>query len=67
MVHGVRPSPGFNWSAVSWGGPDQSRSDQCSYCDAPFRDDEIPLMMWNRDKWCAEFCEACQEAWWGLS
>ncbi len=65
-MSGLRPAPGFDWTAVSWGGPDERVSDACSYCDAPIPDEDMPLILWNADGWCARFCEACQERWWGV-
>ena len=67
----LQPKPGFDWTAVSWGGPDQVRTDQCSYCEAPLGDPsdddyEVPLILWNPAGWCAEFCIACQRRWWGV-
>jgi uncharacterized protein with PIN domain len=69
----LKPKPGFDWSRVNWGGPDQRRTDRCSYCDKLFPDpydddveDFVPLIMWNKDGWAAEFCEDCQREWWGL-
>jgi hypothetical protein len=62
----LSPMPGFNWSQVGWGAPDQVRTLQCSYCDEPLDDEEMPLILWRGDGWCAEFCEACQRKWWGL-
>jgi hypothetical protein len=62
----LKPRAGFNWTQVSWGGPDERRTDKCSYCDAPLTEDEVPLILWNNDGWAAEFCEACQRRWWGL-
>jgi hypothetical protein len=62
----LKPGDSFNWTAVGWGAPDQRRTDKCSYCDKPLREDEIPLIMWNDDGWCAEFCEACQRTHWGM-
>ena len=62
----LQPSAGFDWSAVSWGGPDELVSETCSYCDAPIAEDDFPLMLWNRDGWCARFCAACQSRWWGV-
>lgn len=61
----LKPLDGFNWTAVGWGAPDQCRTDKCSYCDAPLFDD-IPLILWNGNGWCAEFCEACQRTHWGM-
>lgn len=71
----LKPKPGFDWSLVNWGGPEQRRTDRCSYCDKPFPDEDdeeaddadfVPLVMWNKDGWCAEFCHDCQRKWWGL-
>ncbi len=63
----LTPRPGFNWQAVSWGGPDEPAAEDCSYCDAPIPDDSVPLILWNNASWCARFCEACQERWWGMT
>jgi hypothetical protein len=62
----LRPVAGFNWMAVSWGGPDEQRTDRCSYCERPFHEDEAPLILWNEHSWTAEFCEDCTTTWWGL-
>lgn len=64
----LQPRPGFNWMAVSWGGPDELRTDKCSYCETLFPKDDafVPLIVWRDDGWCAEFCDACQRDWWGL-
>lgn len=51
---------------VSWGAPDETRTEICSYCAEPLCDHEVPLIFWNRDGWCAEFCENCQRKWWGM-
>ena len=63
----LRPAPGFNSTAVSWRGPDEPASEVCSYCDAGIPEDDVPLILWNRDGWCARFCHDCQRRWWGLS
>jgi len=68
----LRPSEGFDWTAVSWGGPDQIVSCECSYCEAPLGepgdpDYEVPLIIWNADGWCAQFCAECCRKWWGMS
>lgn len=55
----LRPRPGFDPTRINWGAPDQTRTDRCSYCDAPFDDDAVPLILWNERGWCAEFCDAC--------
>jgi hypothetical protein len=62
----LSPGTNLNWTAVSWGAPDQRRTDSCSYCGKPLSEDEIPLILWNDDGWCAEFCEACQRTHWGM-
>jgi hypothetical protein len=64
-AHGPVPAPGFNWLAVSWGGPDQPPTEHCSYCDAPLLDDEVPLILWQGG-WCARFCCQCCKTWWGM-
>ncbi len=66
MPDALRPSRGFNWQAVSWGGPDEPPSDTCSYCEAPIADDDVPLIIWNAEGWAARFCDACQERCWGM-
>jgi len=47
----LQPRPGFDWLRVNWGGPDEPRSDRCSYCGDLFPEDDeadfIPLIMWN--------------------
>jgi hypothetical protein len=62
----LRPAPGFLWMAVSWGGPDEVVSDRCSYCSELISDDDVPLMLWTKAGWMAQFCDACQRRWWGL-
>lgn len=65
------PKPGFNWMMVAWGGPDEPRTDRCSYCgDVFLTEDEdpefMPLILWREDGWAAEFCDHCQAAWFDL-
>lgn len=62
----LRPAFGFDWLAVSWGGPDAPRSETCSLCEAEIKNNDVPLMMWNEEGWCAQFCMNCQRRWWGL-
>jgi hypothetical protein len=67
----ISPRPGFDWSKVNWGGPDQQRTEVCSYCGDALPDQEspnyeIPLILWNSEGWCAEFCGTCQATWWGI-
>src|SRR6516225_5458129 len=69
--HTIRPLPGWDWAKVNWGGPDDPRTENCSYCGVklPDIDDpgyEIPLIIWTKAGHCAEFCIACQAQWWGL-
>lgn len=66
MTFPIAPLPGFNWMAVSWGAPNQVRTDKCSYCDTPLDDDEVPLILLRDGGWCAEFCRKCQQQWWGV-
>jgi hypothetical protein len=71
MTAKISPRPGFEWSAVNWGAPDQPRTDRCSYCEASFPDDDedpgfIPLILSNAEGWVAEFCDDCQRRWWGI-
>jgi hypothetical protein len=69
-VTALRPRPGFDWLMVNWGGPDEPRTDRCSYCDDPFPDrdesDFVPLILSRTDGWVAEFCDHCQAAWFGI-
>ena len=65
-AHALWPCPGFDWTQVSWGGPDEPRTETCSYCDAPLNENDVPLMMWNEESWCAAFCLECQRRWWGM-
>jgi hypothetical protein len=69
MPETIRPRRGFDWQRVKWGAPDAPRTEHCSYCgDKLPRDDDafVPLTMWTSDGWCAEFCDHCQAAWWGI-
>jgi hypothetical protein len=60
------PRKGFEWMAVSWGGPNQPAARECSYCEAPIDPDDVPLIVWTNTGWCARFCVQCQAHWWGL-
>jgi hypothetical protein len=67
----LRPRPGFNWLTVAWGGPDEPRTEHCSYCGDRFPTEEedpefVPLILSNEEGWVAEFCDHCQAAWFGL-
>ena len=63
MMH--RAAPGFNWTQVNWGGPDEPRTEHCSYCgDAHPRSRSADPV--EREGWCAEFCDHCQATWWGM-
>ena len=62
----LRPKAGFNWMAVSWGGPSEPLVRSCSYCDAEIAEDDVPMIMWTSEGFCARFCADCQSRWWGL-
>lgn len=62
----LTPKPGFDWNMVSWGGPDETPTDSCSYCDDDIPEYCEPLMMWNRSGWAAQFCDHCATTWFGL-
>lgn len=72
MTVELKPKPGFDWSRVNWGGPEDVRTRQCSYCAKPFPDEEdeendfVPLILWKQDGSAAEFCEDCQREWFGI-
>ena len=59
-----RPSLDLDWMAISWGGPDEPVAEACSMCDEPFKEDDVPLMIWNSNGWAARFCDACASRWW---
>jgi hypothetical protein len=54
---------GFEPMRLNWGGPDESVSDKCSYCDAPIAEDDIPLRMWRDDGWAIVLCDDCAARW----
>lgn len=64
----LKTAPGFDWSRVVWGGPNDERTQHCSYCGEPFPDDDnfMPLILWKHEGSAAEFCEQCQRDWFGL-
>jgi hypothetical protein len=62
----LRPRPGFDPMKINWGGPDERRTEVCSYCGDALDEDSVPLILWNAQGWCAEFCDHCQTAWWGI-
>ena len=66
MSHSLQPKPGFDWLLVEWRGPKQRRIMRCSYCAGPLRENEVPLMLWNKAGWLAQFCTACQQKHWGI-
>jgi hypothetical protein len=52
VTFSIRALPGFNPMLINWGGPDEPRTDQCSYCGDKFPDEEddpgfVPLILWN--------------------
>lgn len=66
MTFRLRPRPGFNPLLIRWGGPDELVDENCSYCDQPIGEDEMPLRMWNDKGWAAALCEHCQALWFGM-
>lgn len=67
----LRAKPGFDWTRVTWGGPEDVRTRECSYCGKPFPDEEddtdfMPLILWKANGAAAEFCEMCQSVWFGM-
>ena len=62
----LEPKPGFDWGKVTWGRPDSVVSPLCSYCSAVLPNDSVPLIMWLGEGYAAQFCDACQEKWWGM-
>src|SRR5215469_17928161 len=62
----LAPLSGFDWTKVNWGGPDEPRTTVCSYCGDELDEASIPLILWNAEGWCAEFCDHCQATYWGF-
>jgi hypothetical protein len=62
----LKPRPGFDPMKINWGGPDELRTEVCSYCGDALDEDSVPLILWNAEGWCAEFCDHCQATWWGI-
>ena len=55
--------PGFDPTLLSWGGPDETPAEECSICEAPFSEEDVPLIMWRDDGWCVRLCDDCSERW----
>lgn len=62
----LQPKPGFQWHRLVWSRPDVARPALCSYCFAGIGEDDVPLMLWAEDGACAQFCDECQQQWWGV-
>jgi hypothetical protein len=45
-----------------WSRPETKIAPFCSICLAHIPDDDVPLMIWNEEGGCAQFCEACAQA-----
>jgi hypothetical protein len=45
-----------------WSRPDSTIAPFCSVCQAHIPDDEGPLMMWDSEGACVQFCERCTGA-----
>jgi hypothetical protein len=65
MTATLTPRLGFLWCNVKWGGPNDHRTEVCSYCRKPMGDD-FPLILSSGSGHAAEFCEACQREWFGV-
>jgi hypothetical protein len=44
-----------------WSRPASSIAPFCSSCFSLILDDDSPLMIWNAEGACAQFCEACEQ------
>jgi hypothetical protein len=60
------PLPGFDWSRVRWGGPNERVAENCSYCGLELEENSVPLMLWKSDGSAARFCDRCQSTYWGI-
>jgi hypothetical protein len=54
---------GFDPTLLSWGGPNEPVTEECSICDAPLNEDDVPLILWRDDGWCVRLCDACSQRW----
>ena len=52
---------GFDWRRLTWGHPDSVPTEICSYCHGALP--EVPLMLWNEQGACIQFCDGCVEQW----
>jgi hypothetical protein len=59
----LRFRAGFDPTLLSWGGPTEPVTEQCSICDAAFGKDDAPLIMWNERGWCVRLCDRCVDRW----
>ncbi len=59
----VRLGEGFDWNRVSWAAPDQPQPTACSVCDAPIGMEELPLLLFTEQSWCAALCDGCRRRW----
>jgi hypothetical protein len=51
---------------INWGGPEERRTEVCSYCGDRLNEDSVPLILWTSEGWCAEFCDHCQATHWAV-
>ncbi len=49
----------FDSRLLAWGRPDSPRRALCSVCHGALP--EVPLMLWNDDGACVQFCDGCIE------
>lgn len=52
---------GFDPAKVIWSRPESRILPLCSYADCLKRipEDSVPLMMWNNQGGCVQFCDEC--------
>ena len=49
----------FDSSKLTWSRPDSKIVPFCSNCFKHIPDDDVPLMMWNAEGGCVQFCDEC--------
>lgn len=54
---------GFDPARLKWRGPLETVAMECSYCDAPFSDDDVPIRLWRSDSSAVALCDDCVKRW----
>ena len=49
----------FDARKLTWSRPDSRIAPFCSNCFKHIPEDSVPLMMWNNEGACVQFCDAC--------